>query len=591
VTLLYRFFVCMAFVLAIGLRISIPDTHRPMIPGDETTYHFSASNLLRHGTLTREVDGKMFRGEVPVVPTSALSPGYPLYIAAIYSMTNSSTHAVLTSQVIMSIGVFALIFALMVELSAARWAIVMTLLMVAIYPGFLYNIDRMLTEQLFMLLFVGFSYAFVRGLRRESCWWLALAGITLGLSVHVRAQAIPFALMAVVFIAVYGRANSAFIRKSTAVFLVCLVMVLLPWWVRNYVDFGRLILLTDAADNPRLWGAVPYFIGMHSVHGSVEQVARSNIAAQPWIYYQWRSFGYLTNMFYDVWDEHLVHPSRILRWPLLLQPLIIVPSLAFSPLLLRRASPAAIFVLLIPLAVVLTNLPFHGLPRYAFPAIPFIFVATSLLLTALDRRQVSAGFAGGTNDLSPASRRMMDSLMRWGGTLIGMMLGLALVYSVYVFAYRENDQMSGYRLAKFMGIELHAARHMPVISSTSVTGHDLAIENTRAGNRDNFVNLSTGQSIARIAVPRAPGAGKIISRITLNMRGGFPFDYTTIYWATPTRAVFDEDHVFRLPVNRWEDHQEIYVDGDVTNVLLVPYVFQFARFKLDSVQIDKLRVP
>lgn len=588
-TLLYRISVCVAFLFAIGLRIYMPDTHRSIIPGDETTYHFSAGDLLRYHTLTREVDGDMYHGKIPAVATSALSPGYPLYIAMVYLLTDNSTHAVLQSQVVMSIGIFALIFVIMTELSVARWAIVLTLLAAAIYPGFLYNIDRLLTEQLFLLLFVGFSYAFVRGLGRENWRWMGIAGVILGLAVHVRAEAIPFALMAAVFIAVYGRAYSGFIRQSMVAFLVCFIVVMLPWWIRNYLDFGHFILVTNAAEGPRIWGAVPYFIDMPSAQGSAAQVASSNIAAQPWIYYQWRSFGFLANMFYDVWDEHQVHPSMLLRWPLLLQPFVIVPSLACIPLLLRSARPTAMFILLIPIAIVVTAMPFHGLPRYAFPSIPFIFIATSLLLTRLDRRHAHAGFATNVDGLLSAWRRVTDRLMRWGGVAIGAALGLALLYSVYIFSYRENDQMSSYRLAKYMDIDLDAQKHMPVISTMKVDSNDLIIDNTRTNSPHNFVNLGTGPSIAKIKVPRTQADGKIVSRITLKMRGGFPFDYTTIYWTTPGMKDFDESHVFTLPVNRWKRRQQIYVDGDVTNILLVPYRFQFSRFKLDSVRIDKLR--
>lgn len=331
----YKVLLVMIFMIAITLRVCVPDPGRTIIAGDETTYNYAALDMAKYGTLTREITGDMWAGKAPVMPTSALSPGYPLYIYAIYSVAGQSTQLVLRSQIALSIFSFWLIYRLLVLLRLSRPALLGALAFAAAYPGFLYNIDRMLTEQLFITLFLAFSYAFLSGMGRRNIYLIALAGILLGCATHVRAQAFPFALIAIFFCVVYETRGKRFSALNAAVFVAALLLVMAPWWIRNIVTFNRFIMFSEAGDGARIWGSVPYFIDMSAAHGSLAEVVAHNKLPNPGVYYRWRVFGFLQYMWGDVWDEHIVHPGWLLRWMCLIQPFVVVPTLLLTPLVIR----------------------------------------------------------------------------------------------------------------------------------------------------------------------------------------------------------------------------------------------------------------
>jgi 4-amino-4-deoxy-L-arabinose transferase-like glycosyltransferase len=360
------------------LRIGVSDTTRDIIPGDETIYWYAAGDLIEHNTFTREIDGAMYRGETRAEPTAKLSPGYPLFIAALRTL-GADTSTVLAANIALSLASLLLMLLIMRELGLARWATALAFTLAAVYPGFINNLDRMLTEQLFVALFLGFACAAVRGMRTDRVRWTVAAGVLLALAVHVRAQALPFALVAAVFM--YLTLPVARATRHLSLFALAVLVLMAPWWIRNAMTFGHLILLSTASEGAAVWGATPYFIDMGSSRGDLVDVVARNLPPAPDIYYRWRVFGFLQFMWGDVWDERLAHPVHALRKLLLLQPFAVVLPIVAAPLLALRKQPLVLFVACVPIVVTLLAAPFHGLPRYAFPAVPFAFITLAALLS------------------------------------------------------------------------------------------------------------------------------------------------------------------------------------------------------------------
>lgn len=293
-TWLYCFAIAATLILAATLRITSTDTSRAIVLGDETTYWYAGQSIANYGVLTREVDGAMFRGEVPLEPTLRLSPGYPVFIAALGSVAPGSTEAVLASNIVLSIASLVLMLLVMHRLNLKRWAICTVLALAAVYPGFIYNLDRMLTEQLFVALLLSFVWVALIGIQSGKLWPLMVAGMLLALTTHVRAQALPFLLVAVVFILIM-QPREKWLRQIIAL-VGTFAVFMAPWWVRNFATFGRFVLLTDADQGAAIWGAVPYFIDMGSSHGTLAEVVARNMPPNEAVYYRWRVFGFLQFM-------------------------------------------------------------------------------------------------------------------------------------------------------------------------------------------------------------------------------------------------------------------------------------------------------
>lgn len=453
----YQLCIICIFLLALLLRIIVTDTTRELRPGsDELVYHYAAENLLRYSTLTYDRDGSMFNNPKDVHPTTVLSPGYPVYIAIIYALFQHSTQAVLISHLVLSMVCFWLMYKMLNMLNINKTYVAIALLFAAVYPGFLYNIERMLTEQLFTTLLLAFVYSFLIGMQRNSIVLIGISAAFLTSATHVRALAFPLLLLAFFFLIVYERKNKKNILKNIAVFVGIVFLFMLPWWVRNWITFDSFMLFSAAGENPKIWGAVPYFIDMASTYNqSLNAVLQNNMSSNPSVYYKWRIFGFFQYMWGDLWDENLVHPYPFLRPFLVLQHLLVVPCLAAIPFIIKKCRKEIIFISCIPLAYTLMNMPFHGLPRYVYPSVPFIFILAGVFLDKI-----------GSTLFQKKDKLLVEEthLYKWQSIInlwmrrcyfvFAFLFSIILSYSVYIFAYGMNGEMSEYRLSRYMGISL-----------------------------------------------------------------------------------------------------------------------------------------
>ena len=175
------------FLIAGAVRIEATDMRRKVVTGDETTYLFAAKSLLKYHTLTRDVDGAMYHGEKALEPTARLSPGYPLFVASILA-TGGNVFAIYVTNIVFSLVSMFLMLWIMLELRLGRVPILVAIALAAIYPGFVYNLNRVLTEQLYMVLFLSFAATYIRAVRANNTKWMAAAGCLLAAAVHVRAE-------------------------------------------------------------------------------------------------------------------------------------------------------------------------------------------------------------------------------------------------------------------------------------------------------------------------------------------------------------------------------------------------------------------
>lgn len=426
-----------AFLIAGVLRIEATDMRRKVVTGDETTYLFAAKSLLKYHTLTRDVDGAMYRGATALEPTARLSPGYPLFVASVLA-TGGDVFAIYVTNIVFSLVSMFLMLWIMLELRLGRVPILVAMAIAAIYPGFVYNLNRVLTEQLYMALFLSFSATYIRAVRTNNAKWMAAAGCLIAAAVHVRAEAAAFTAIGLMFLVV--SASKQHRTRLAAVFFCAVIVVMLPWWIRNLLTLHRPLLLTDAAAGTARWGATPYYIGMPDSGGTLRQVLERNVPPAPWVFLRWRLFGFLQYMWGDVWDERLVHPLRYLRQALLIQPAVVWASLVCSPLLVLKKVRMSMFVALIPICYTLVLEPIQALPRYIFPAIPFTFILFAILLTRSSKSGVQTEF---------------DIIwLRRCYAACSCIFAVLLGYSVLIFPRHIAHDESEYRLARYMGVRI-----------------------------------------------------------------------------------------------------------------------------------------
>ncbi len=217
---------------------------------DPQAYLWMAENLSAHGSLG-------FRGE----PSARRAPAYPIMLAGIRRMVGGNLLAVRIAQGTLDALTAVIVFATVLSFGSRRAALISGLLY-ALYPIYIFNASELMTEVL-VLFFTGLAtWAVSRSLPGGSTIAAALAGIACGLLALTRENnllIVPL-WMGVLLWEGYrdgpragshdgGRSGSQDGRSSgwrsavrrPAVLLAAALLTYAPWVVRNSLLFHALV--------------------------------------------------------------------------------------------------------------------------------------------------------------------------------------------------------------------------------------------------------------------------------------------------------------------------------------------------------------
>ena len=182
---------------------------------------------------------------------AAFPPLYPLFLAGLFKLGITKFIAVRVVQAILGAFSCILLMGISKEIfeegkGDARGAGTVSGILMAVYPLFIFYCAQLMAETLFVFLLLAGLYALMRHLRSPSpLRWIALAGAFMGLGVLCRPALLPFALLAIVWLAVARPARNFFSKKLLS-YIIPLILVLLPWEVRNYRLFSEVIPVTSS---------------------------------------------------------------------------------------------------------------------------------------------------------------------------------------------------------------------------------------------------------------------------------------------------------------------------------------------------------
>lgn len=568
-------FMCI-FIISIWVRFMAVDFHREISlgGGDEAAYHYAAENLLKYGVFTIDRDGSVYQGINQPEPSSALQIGYPLVIALLYTLFGHETRVIFVFQFILSMMDLLLIAAIMYICNCRKWTVCFVTLLAGIYPGFIYNIDKMLTEQLFKTLLLIFAAAFLYALNtkhgRSKMIMYMISALVLGFAVFTRGLAFPFLFLALYMIYFY---ESMHRTKNLALYAVTFSVTQIWWWIRNGILFNRLILLSDAGVGPKIWGMMPYYLDMTSSAGkTAEELCHLNLEISLPLFFRWKIFGTINYLWSDIWDEGVVHsPFRELLWI----HIILLITVLLYPRLARRCSENILFITSFPIAFTMMNLPYHGLPRYLYPSVSFIFIALGMLLS--NHSSVKRENVGKKEKI-----KIILEKCYFGGTV----LFSAVLFLSLMFGYCFNIEMSDWRLHKYLDTSVYAADQGEVILNQEYFEDDVVIENS-SKNGSFYENCIDAPSFIKLNCQTVQE--KVATKVSINMQGGYLFDYMIVYWKNPDMETMDEDHVYCFPINIFQKKHSVYLDGDADSLMIIPMRFRGGRFQFDSITVEKIK--
>lgn len=242
-------------------------------PPDSKLYVQLAKNVLEHGVFSIDA-------AEPLTPTLIRLPGYPLFLAAVYSIFGDANEVAV--RVIQ--GLVNTLTCLLAALLAAAWTVgrirkfraaAVAFVLAAICPFTLIYSAAFLTETLATAFFVGtllaVTYAFRKRGRMSLAWW-TLAGTLAGLNVLLRPDAGLFAFgigltIALSVLCGAGEFKSRLVSRFAmgTVFSLAFILPLVPWTIRNEAVFGVFQPLAPAhAEMPGEFVAHGYFLWLRT---------------------------------------------------------------------------------------------------------------------------------------------------------------------------------------------------------------------------------------------------------------------------------------------------------------------------------------
>lgn len=590
--------VILIFIFALTLRVYVSDFDKG-IPeySDGNAYHFSAENILKYKTITNDRDGEIFNGKIPAYPSNTIQPGYPIFLAIVYFFFGDSFRNIVITNIISSLITMFLIYKILREFKLSNNTIYVVLCIVAIYPGFIYNLDVVLTENIYITTLLFYVYYTIKYLNSNKKIYLIISIISLILSSYIRANALPFIAMSCYLVFTNDYKKQDIILSISIIIIIC-ISLMLPWWIRNYIHFKEFYLFTLAGENPKIWGATPYFIDIYNNSGNtLTEIAKNNYEVNPFLYMKWRICGVVQYMWYDIWDEQIVHPVSFLRPFLFIHQLIIVPMLILIPKLIYKKDNRILFIASIPILTTIINMFFHGLPRYVYPTIPYILILFGIFINK---------FKFDKNHISDTKNKTVSNTKSYGyifkiGYFIALfgscIFSIVLIYSVYFFSYDIVKEMSEYRLNKYIGIGIEDIKDETKI--LEINRNIKEMENLTLENYDAIDILNNGVKIKgyygsplilKINDIELVNNNSVVTEINLNCKGGYFFDYMTVYWAYKDDNTFSESKVYRFPVNNLQSQNTIYIEGDISDLMIVPRVFTGTEVNIKDITIQKYRI-
>ena len=197
-------------------------------------------------------------------PTAFFPPGYPYFLGSVYFVFGREVASGRWANVVLGALTVLPAYYIATRFFSARVGLASALL-VAATPALIFWTSSLLADTLFTLLVTTDMALLLRARVREriDMWFVLAAGLVLGLAALVRGQALFLIPCAIVWLALFS--PKAQLLKGAALLCLSVVLVILPWTVRNALEMNQFVFIsTNTGLNFRI-GHAPYSDGTLTV--------------------------------------------------------------------------------------------------------------------------------------------------------------------------------------------------------------------------------------------------------------------------------------------------------------------------------------
>jgi len=339
-------------------------------------------------------------------PTAFRPPMYPLFLAGVYYVAGHNLDWVRWIQALLGAGTCVLACLTARQLYDDGRAKLAGLLC-ALYPPLIIPTSAILTEVLFMFWLGLAVYGIIS---KSGIGWRFVSGLVLGMALMTR-SILVFFLPFLIGWFILVRERRALV--STSAVLGGVLLVVLPWTIRNYSHFGAFVPLTTNGGHsffdsyvlsPKGFGCSAASLAWEDYSHLRDEVSRSRYLNRKTLEYIMDNplavakLTALKALFliypFDGYRHAVSLGSKYnIFWGILL---------AFSTLGLavswRGADSIMRLVFLLLLSFIVGMLVFHAIPRYRLPIEPFLICfAAGGIRYAWQRKRLTAAFLVGVN--------------------------------------------------------------------------------------------------------------------------------------------------------------------------------------------------
>ena len=358
-------------------------------------------------------------------PSALRAPGYPYFLGTLYAVSgNSIAVGRFANAALGALAVF-LLYLIASRVWGRRVGLLAAILM-AVFPPLVLLSRELLSEPLFIVLELGMVLSVLEFRRLRELRWAALAGLLFGLAALTRNPGPALAIPLVLGLWVLRPRLSRRAAMAPAVALLCAVLVIAPWTVRNATEFGRFIPITsgtgfamagtyngasqeDDAD-PGSWRTprvAPEYTALFLTPGIDEGTLDATLRSKAIAFalghplYVAQVTGWNLLRLFELSGGSVVDPFTgpvETRGIGSADPLSERVALALAVLLavagavaivrsrrpaVRRIATGPRFLWLVPILLILVAAPINGLPRQRTPVDPFILILAAIGLAWL----------------------------------------------------------------------------------------------------------------------------------------------------------------------------------------------------------------
>ncbi|MDD4495453.1 MAG: glycosyltransferase family 39 protein [Eubacteriales bacterium] len=373
---------CIFASLILKLALIFVYGNRLSLNSDDLNYVKSAKVLLEQGSLVFHEYNE---------PTVFIMPLYPSFLALVFGIFGTGfpgLQAVRVIQALMGTASLILIFLIARRLLGKTEAVVSTVL-AAFYIPNLVTPGFILTETMFTLLLLLLLYLSLVFTHEINGWGFAAVGVVYALATLIRPTIALYPVVLAFYMLVFKKIRFRKVVKCTVIMGAIFAILMAPWWLRNYREYGEFIPLAASGGNPMLQGTyidyeqtpenVTYYkLGENAFEtNKIEtEVAKQRIKAgfkgDFTRYLEWYTLGktkyFWGTVFY--WKEYAGIPTNLV----IIYHFVLLAGFGGLILLGAMAVKQAALPFLIMLYFNLAHCAYMAFDRYAYPCINILVI-------------------------------------------------------------------------------------------------------------------------------------------------------------------------------------------------------------------------